>query len=260
MTRALLHLAACFACLVAPRATAADDVTIYRCVDARQQVSMSSTPCPAGQQQETRTMLRPTDAPRRAAPAPVAAPTPAPGPTAVQVVVVNTPRALYECVRPDGSTYESDTGDGEPRLVPLWTLGYPGVPAGVAGSRGLGASPGAGVSASPSTQVSAPSVAGVGPRPPVRVALPARPDRPGRPHGPSAGGHGYGYGYGYGNAGTWVRDECHVLPQSETCARLDDRRDALRTRFFNAQQRERDVLRLEERGLNARLANDCGIR
>jgi hypothetical protein len=57
-----------------------------------------------------------------------------------------------------------------------------------------------------------------------------------------------------------VRDDCHALPQGEVCARLVDRRDALRTRFFNAQQRERDTLRVEERGLDARLAQDCGVR
>ena len=67
-------------------------------------------------------------------------------------------------------------------------------------------------------------------------------------------------GYGYGTPGTWVRDTCHALPQAEVCARLSDRRSELRRRFFNAQESERNVLRREERGLNARLADDCGIR
>ena len=57
--------------------------------------------------------------------------------------------------------------------------------------------------------------------------------------------------------GTWVRDSCHPLPQAEVCARLADRREAIRKRFFNAQERERDTLRVEERGINARLAADC---
>ena len=258
MTATLFRLAACLACLLPPAAHAADDVTIYRCVDARQQVAMSSTPCPAGQSQEVRSMLRPKDAPPRP-PAAVTAPAPVEPAARIQVVVVNTPRAMYECVRPDGSRYDSDSDDGEPRWVPLWTLGYPGGPRGLRDGGGLAASPSAGVSASPSTQVSAPSVLGVGSRPPVRQAAPAG---AGRPSGDGRGGHGgYGYGgYGYGDAGTWVRDECHALPQAEVCARLDDRRDALRTRFFNAQQRERDELRLQERGLNARLAEDCGAR
>ena len=63
-----------------------------------------------------------------------------------------------------------------------------------------------------------------------------------------------------GGGGTWIRDQCALLPPREACARLRDRRDAIRTRFFNAQEKERDVLRLEERGINARLDNDCGGR
>ncbi|HRO28549.1 MAG TPA: hypothetical protein PLD19_14095, partial [Luteimonas sp.] len=85
------------------------------------------------------------------------------------------------------------------------------------------------------------------PRPTPPAAGPVRPDRPHRP----------GYG-GYGGAGTWIRDTCHALPQGEVCARLVDRRDAIRKRFFNAQERERNTLRTEERGINARLAADCG--
>lgn len=49
-----------------------------------------------------------------------------------------------------------------------------------------------------------------------------------------------------------------MLPPAEACARLRDRRDQVRTRFFNAMPSERDVLRVEERGINARLDNDCG--
>ena len=63
-----------------------------------------------------------------------------------------------------------------------------------------------------------------------------------------------------GGGGTWVRDQCAMLPPSETCDRLRDRRSAIGTRFFNAQEKERDALRLEERGINARLDNDCGGR
>ncbi len=60
--------------------------------------------------------------------------------------------------------------------------------------------------------------------------------------------------------GTWIRDDCTMLPPAEACARLRDRRSTLRTRFFNAQEKERDLLREEERALNARLDNDCGGR
>ena len=58
--------------------------------------------------------------------------------------------------------------------------------------------------------------------------------------------------------GGWVRDDCAMLPPREACARLRDRRSEIRTRFFNAMPSERDVLRVEERTINARLDNDCG--
>jgi len=72
--------------------------------------------------------------------------------------------------------------------------------------------------------------------------------------------HGGGHWPVIGGGGTWIRDQCALLPPREACARLRDRRDAIRTRFFNAQEKERDALRLEERGINARLDDDCGGR
>jgi len=228
-----------------------NNVTIYRCTDAKGRLTIGNTPCAQGQQQETRDMLRPKDAPASRTVhevAPAAIPEPAPPP----VAVINTPQPLYECVRPDGSVYESDSGDGDPRWVPLWTLGYPGDAIGVSSfgggtlvrhDGGRGASRSSGLSAPSSSSISIPP-------PWERPRQSPPPPRPRPPH------PGVDAGYGYG---TWVRDECYALPQGEVCARLADRRDELRRRFFNAQQRERDVLRVEERGLNARLANDCGI-
>src|SRR5690606_12123449 len=72
------------------------------------------------------------------------------------------------------------------------------------------------------------------------------PDRGSPPH----------YGYAQGG-GTWIRDTCHALPQAQVCSRLGDRREEIRRRFFNAQESERNQLRREERGINARLAADC---
>jgi hypothetical protein len=69
---------------------------------------------------------------------------------------------------------------------------------------------------------------------------------------------GVGYTTAPYGAGTWIRDTCYALPQGEVCDRLMDRRDEIRRRFFNAMPSERDVLRVEERGINARLDNDCG--
>ena len=191
--------------LAASRAHA-QSVTIYRCVDAKGHLTLRDTPCAKDQKQETRTMQRPTDAPRKPAPAP--RPAPAQGEPVVvyprERDVYVPARPLYECITPDGVSYTSDTGEGNPRYVPLWTVGYPSYAFGGGGMVGTNY---------------------IGP---------------------------------YANAATFVRDTCYMLPQDEVCDRVRDRRDALRTRFFNAMPSERDVLRVEERSLNARLANDCG--
>jgi hypothetical protein len=210
-------------------AHAADEVMLYHCTDARGRLTVRDTPCPKGHQQDARKMVRPRDPPPRPATSEVAPaprnPVADPRPTST-IVVIQPPRPLYECVTPDGERYTSDTGEGRPRYVPLWTLGFP-----------------------------------VGERRAVdRHGRPFR--EPARDPGrrvPRDGHHATRPWLPAFAASTFVRDECHALPRAEVCDRLVDRRDALRTRAFNAQQRERDALRLEERGLSARLANDCGI-
>lgn len=211
-------LALVFAGSVAP-ATGADDVTIYRCTDGSGRVTFRDTPCRKGQAQQTRTMVRPKDAPAIQAPPPAPVAMDAPARQAVRVVEVHTPRPLYECVPPEGDAYIDDSPEGHPRWVPLWTLGYPYV-------GGL-------------------SVVSGG-RPHVDGHVPSETRLPGR------------FGFGVYGAGMWVRDDCHALPQADVCARLIDRRDAIRTRFFNAMPSERDTLRVEERSLTARLDQDCG--
>lgn len=220
--RIVVALATClllpFAGSAHAQAKPAATVTVYRCTDAAGKVSLQDAPCAKGQAQQVREMQRPVDAPARAAPS---SPTTAPSPAApdTRTVYLAPPRPLYECTTPDGKRYTSDDGRGNPRWVPLWTLGYPTVrPRSVLGDN---------------------------------IGHPERVMRP--PHRevnwPVATG-----------GGTWVRDDCAMLPPVEACARLRDRRSDIRTRFFNAQEKERDVLRNEERGINARLDNDCGGR
>ncbi|KQZ56992.1 MULTISPECIES: DUF4124 domain-containing protein [unclassified Lysobacter] len=203
----------------------AAEVTIYRCTDASGRLSLRDTPCARGEQQQTRAMALPRDpAPRpaeavsRAEPPPPAA---APAPR-TQVIVVNTPRPMYECVTPDGDRYTSETAEGNPRWVPLWTL----MPV-IATRNPLGDNVG-------------------GRRPPPSEFRPGPP----RPLPP-------GVGFAY-PAGTWVRDECHTLPQSEVCARLGDRRYELDRRYNSALQSERARIQSEQRGIDARMADDCG--
>lgn len=198
----------------------AQDVVVYRCVDRQGQLTLRDSPCAAGEKQETRSMQRPRD------PAPSPAPTPAtPAPIATvpapapAIVYRAPPRPMYECSAPDGERYTSDSGEGQARWVPMWGYGY------------VWPRPGAG-----------------GPdRPPPPGSRPP-PDRP-RPPGGGIGVVPMG--------GSWVRDECHMLPQAETCARLSDRRYEILRRYGSAMPSERRTLDLEQRGIDARMANDC---
>ncbi len=112
--------------LLASDAARAGDVTIYRCVDARNHVTLQDHPCPKDAHQDVRQMIRPQDAPPR--PQVVAAEKAAtPPPVEVRVVRVRDPQPLYECRNPDtGETYLSQTGFPESRYVPFSTLGYGG--------------------------------------------------------------------------------------------------------------------------------------
>jgi hypothetical protein len=233
----MLRLAIAFLALMSvfavTTASAADEVTIYRCTDASGRLTLRDTPCAKDQKQQTRNMLRPKDAPavRVSSPSSRARDDyPPPSPPA-RVVVINAPRPLYECVTPDGESYTSDSSEGHPRWVPLWTLGYPGA---VFASSGMASSAGLSITHG-SVRIDGRQTVLY---PPV--------------YGPPA------YGAAAYGAGTWVRDACHALPQDEVCARMVDRRDEIRRRFFNAMPNERDLLRVEERGINARLDNDCG--
>ena len=208
---------------------ASGTVTVYRCTAANGHVTLRDSPCRAGERQEVRTMARPTDpAPRatvattRVAPAPSVATATSPVPS---VVYRTAPRPLYECTTPDGEVYTSENPEGNPRWVPLWTVGYPivvGLPPRVTPHRG-----GIVVQRPGSTVIAG----GPGVYPPV-----AYPTVPG---------------------GTWIRDVCHALPAAEMCAQLRDRRDALDRRWYSALQGDRDAIEREQRSLDARLAEEC---
>lgn len=214
-----------------PRTIHAENVTIYRCTDAQGRLSLRDTPCAPGEQQRVQTMQRPVDPPPAPRPPPPSvAPSPA-APPVVQTVVLQPPRPMYECVTPDGETYTSESAEGNPRWVPLWTLGYPvAVPYGRPGGSfrahvGIGSG-----HASGELSLGRPLPPG---HPPPVVPVTAYP------------------------TGTWVRDACHPLPQAEVCARLRDRRHALDRRYNSALQSERNEITREQRGIDARLGNDC---
>ncbi|QWP77184.1 DUF4124 domain-containing protein [Lysobacter sp. K5869] len=232
------------------------EVLIYRCTDAQGQLSLRDTPCAAGQRQQTMSMMRPVDPPPRprdAAPPPSERAASAAPP---QYLVVRTPQPMYDCVRPDGSRYVSDNGDGNPRMMPLVDLGY-GVPyyEGTSLGRRIGApEPRLGDPAGriePNVRIADSSS--------TRIAIGGR-------HGHVSysnergyvipGGYNYGYGAYYGSQ--LVRDECHPLPQQEVCSRLRDQRWAGDRRYNSALQSERAQITTEQRGIDARLNADCG--
>jgi len=216
-----------------PTPAAKADVTIYRCTNASGALTLRDSPCLKGEKQDVRTMQRPRD------PAPSARPAPAPpapvapvSNTSVQVVYLTPPRPMYECVTPDGETYTSDDGEGNPRWVPYWS-------GGTSGWHRDRYTSSASVSGNVSIGNGTLSFQSGDPRPPPRPPQP---------------GHG---GAGYAPGGVWIRDTCHVLPQAEVCGRLSDRRYEILRRYGNAMPSERRTLDLEQRGIDARLANDC---
>lgn len=216
----------------ATKSAAPADVTIYRCTNASGALTLRDSPCLKGEKQDVRTLQRPRD------PAPVARPASTPAVSAapasntiVQVVYLSPPRPMYECVTPDGETYTSDNGEGNLRWVPYWSTGNPVLPRNDYTSS-------ASVSGNVSIGNGTLSFQSGDPRPP-------RPPRP---------GHG---GAGYAPGGVWIRDTCHALPQAEVCARLSDRRYEILRRYGSAMASERRTLELEQRDIDARIANDC---
>ncbi len=207
-----------------PVAQADDALTIYRCTDAKGRLALRDSPCLKGERQETRSMLRPKDAPRQPPqPAPAASSVAAIAPPP-QVIVVNAPRPLYECISPDNTRYLSDTPEGRARWVPIWPNAYPIAPYPIQEPGRL------------NIRVDNGRVSGGYDSGGTRSLLPA---------------------YAEFGGGAWVRDPCHALPQVEVCARLRDQRSDLRRRFTIAQPSERALLGSEERSINARLDQDC---
>jgi len=207
-----------------PPTTDPGNLRIYRCVGSNGTVALQDAPCTQGRQ-EVRQMIRPQDPPpRRASTDQAPAPTPAAaGPREIRHVFVAPPRPMYECVRDDGERYVSDSNEGNPRWVPLWTTAW------LPGSRhtwtggGRGQSHGSGHGYG---HGHAPPTVGMG------VSVPA------------------------GNI--LVRDSCHALPPSEVCARLRDQHWALGRRYNSALQGDRDAIAREQRSITARLDQDCG--
>jgi hypothetical protein len=239
MVRRDSALPATLLCLLAlspahARATAATPaptgaaVTVFRCVDSRGQlVALRDSPCPQGETQQIVQMQRPRDPPPRPA-APPPPPSPPPPQREVRIVTVQPPQPMFECTAPDGSTYLSESSDGEARWAPQWAF-VPGWP-----SR-----PGA-----PGRPPGRPPVT-----PPVRPPWP--PVRP--PSFPGTRPPGVVVPAG----GNWVRDPCVRLPQGEICRRFSDRRFEILRIYHAAMPSGRAELDRELRLIDERMANAC---
>lgn len=202
-----------------------NDVTVYRCTDARGQVELRDSPCPANQRQQTRQMLRPKDAPP-GMPAP-AITTPNTRESVREVrYVLRQPRPWYECSAPDGSRYASESGEGNVRWQPGWI-------------------------AAPPWGMHPPIV-------PLDYGMHVRyQDRHTSVHIGHGGGIGIYPGIAYGG-GSWVRDSCSPMPQERMCATLMQRRDDIRRRNVLRQPSEQAQLDAEESSITARLRDECG--
>lgn len=217
-------LTAALAALLPFHATAQEDrLRVYRCVGSQGTVALQDAPCRSGEQQ-VRDLQRPRDPPpRHASSAPASSPPPPLPAREVRYVHVQPPQPMYECIDAEGDRYISDSNEGNPRWVPLWTTVW---------------------------------VPGHG-RPP-------RPWHGGGQRPPGGPGHRPGGTVVHATqlpAGNiLVRDTCTALPRQEVCARLRDRRWELDRRYNSALQSERDAIVVEQRGIDARLGQDCSGR
>ena len=241
-----LMFALCIAAPVGPvDATGQDPVTIYRCTGSDGRLALRNTPCKRGEQQQAIEMQRPKDPPPRPAPDPAPAPPqlPAPAQVVTRVVLVERPDPVYECTTAEGDAYLSDNPAGNPRWVPLWTLGYPARPPYAYPRRpvDLPARPAASDDYLGNDLV----FDGIGRPTPAPPADARR-----APELPPAVGLAY-------TQGRWIRDSCERLPPAEVCQRLRDRHWELGRQYNSALQSERRQIDAEQRRISARVDSEC---
>ena len=210
----------------------AEQITIYRCTDAKGKQTLRDSPCKRGEKQQTQEMVRPRDA------KPAISRTPSASRSrdieTVRYVVQHVPRPLYTCVTPDGQQYLSESAEGQQRWVPGWvvpTAPYPRVLMG----RDYG------------------DVGWRGPRGSIRIGS----ERRYIAGAPVLGGPVHGAPV-IATGGYWMRDACSAMSTSETCEVLSDRRYQIRVRYSQAMPSERSLLDRESATLDNRLRQECG--
>lgn len=241
----LVRLAPWLLALLLAAPAAAGQVTIYRCTEADGSLALQDSPCAPGEQQQVLKMERPQDPPPEPEPAPEPEPDPVataqPATVITRVVVVDPPPPVYECVTPDGEHYTSANPAGNPRWVPLWTLGHR------SGRFWRGPAPRSSPDPGGDDAFLHNDLVfdGIG-----RPAPEPTSDRPGAPRLPPAVGLAR-------TPGTWIRDRCHPLPPAAACTALRDKRDQLREQHDRSTPNEREYIDAELAAVEARLALDC---
>ncbi len=237
--RALTLVATITLSLVGSASVRADQLTIYRCTDAKGKQTLRDSPCKRGEKQQTQEMVRPRDA--KPMTTRVARPPTTQQIETVRYVMQPAPRPLYACIAPDGQRYLSETAEGQPRWMPGWAVDpyprpYPYPPVTIARYQGdlrwRGSHGAVRIGGERQYIAGAPVIGS-----PIQPIYPA----------PVVAAGGY-----------WARDACSALSGTEICEVLSDRRHQIRIRYSQAMPSERTLLDSESATLDTRLRQECG--
>ena len=215
----------------------ADDEAVYRCVALDGSVSIQTAPCPQGMSQRKIPFERAPEPPPSATPPAPPEPVPQIAGHPVAPVPVHgpgDPYPLWECMRPDGSTFESRNGVPERHWVPREE------PASTPEDKSEAA-----LNAKIAEHL---QKGGHFVRPvedtKVTDAAPAV-----DPNAPPPGAP----------PGQWVKDDCSQLEPAQACARYAARRNALRKQIYASKPSDRYRFAPEEQDLTSMLFAACGL-
>jgi hypothetical protein len=219
--------------------TAAAQDVLYRCETASG-ISIQGVRCPKGATQRTIPVERPAPPPPAATPttAPAANTTPdsdtPPVTPAAAMRGPYDPYPLWQCMRADGSTF--DSRDGVPGKQWVVADAQSADPADAAAKK------------LPAQIVAKPKLHETVVRPynDVQVADDASTDDAAAPPPGAAPGH-------------WVADSCVQLTPQQACERFAARRDALRKQIYAHNPSERATWAPEEQDLTSMLYANCGM-
>jgi len=210
------------------------DGVLYRC-ESDAGISIQGKPCPKGSTQRKIAVQAPVDAapvPAPQAPVALAVPPAATMPTASSSALrgPNDPYPLWQCMRADGSTFDSRTGVPGKQWVPK--------PENPDADADANVPPKIAVLPKKGEHII---------RPYVEADTPA--DAPAVDTTPPPPGAA---------PGQWVADQCTQLDPQQACDRFATRRDALRKQIYAAKPSERVAWAPEEQDLTSMLYAACG--